>query len=354
MDERPPTRGRGSALRLALVAVVTAVVVAILWNRLPRPADIWHAIENAKWRWLAVAVVAELLSMRMFARQQRRLLKAFGVRISLRRAGAITYGRSAIAISMPAGSALSAGFAFREFRASGASRATAATVMVISGIVSAAALFLLYLVRLVLSAKNPLWTLSMVGAAIAVVVLLFPSVRAERGSASTEDGPAERGLLRRWPWARRLVAQLVDAGRSARDVPVGHWFMALGAAALNWLADLLCLVAATKAMNLPLSLAELSAVYFATQVVRQIPLTPGGVGLIEASLLAGMISAGASQSSAAAAVLVYRLLSCWLIIPVGLAIVARLSRRAKANAIDEDHSGAWQTASTLLPSGSRT
>jgi uncharacterized membrane protein YbhN (UPF0104 family) len=333
------------------VAVLTAAAVVLLHNRLPSAAAVWQAIENAKWHWLAAAAGAELFSMAMFARQQRRLLRAFGVRISLGRAIAITYGRSAIAISMPAGSALSAGFAFREYRANGASRATAATVMVISGLVSVAAFFLIYLARLVLSAHNPLWTLSMVGAAIAVVVLLVPSVRPQPGAAPQASGRARRGLAQRWPRAGRAVAQVAEALRAARDVPPGHWFLAFGAGVLNWLADLLCLVAAAKAMNLTLSLLELSAVYLATQVVRQIPLTPGGFGLIEASLLAGMVSARAAASAAAAAVLVYRLLSCWLIIPVGFAIVARLSRRSMP---DEPHSGEWQTASTLLPSGSRT
>jgi hypothetical protein len=62
----------------------------------------------------------------------------------------------------------------------------------------------------------------------------------------------------------------------------------------------------------------LGAVYLTVQIVRQIPLTPGGIGVIELSLLAGLVSAGAGEAAAAATVLVYRLLSCWLIIPVGL------------------------------------
>jgi lysylphosphatidylglycerol synthase-like protein len=64
-------------------------------------------------------------------------------------------------------------------------------------------------------------------------------------------------------------------------------------------------------------LASIATVYLAVQVVRQVPLTPGGIGVIEVSLLAGLVSAGAAQVTAAGAVLAYRLLSCWFIIPAG-------------------------------------
>ena len=54
------------------------------------------------------------------------------------------------------------------------------------------------------------------------------------------------------------------------------------------------------------------------QLVRQIPATPGRIGVIEASLILALGAAGAGQAPAAAAVLIYRLLSCWTVLPIGL------------------------------------
>ena len=53
----------------------------------------------------------------------------------------------------------------------------------------------------------------------------------------------------------------------------------------------------------------MATVYVGIQVLRQIPLTPGGIGIIEAALLAGLIAAGAAAAPAAAAVLIYRVLT---------------------------------------------
>jgi uncharacterized membrane protein YbhN (UPF0104 family) len=79
--------------------------------------------------------------MAAFAEQQRRLLAAFGVRMSAWRSQALTYARSAISISLPAGSA---GYAFQQHRARGANRAVAAAVMLLAGVAAVVGLALLY------------------------------------------------------------------------------------------------------------------------------------------------------------------------------------------------------------------
>lgn len=346
----PPRAGgrcaRRTALRLAAVLAVLVAAVAVLRDRLPRPEQVWQALLGADTRWVLAALVAEGISLGMFAHQQRRLLTAFGVPMSLRRARAITYSRSAIAISLPAGSALSAGFAFRQFRAGGASRSTAATVMILSGVVSTVALGLLYLTGLLAIATTPLAVLGerhpslvaalalLVVAAVVVATYLRSAHHARHPGPGPHwaDAPAIHGLDRRWPAVGRRIRPVVAAIDRARTVPARHWNLALAYAAVNWLADLGCLVASAYAFGLTLPLTTLAAVYIGVQLVRQIPLTPGGVGLIEASLLTGMVSAGAPQAAAAAAVLLYRLLSCWLIIPVGLLAWGRLRRLPIAGA----------------------
>jgi hypothetical protein len=48
-----------------------------------------------------------------------------------------------------------------------------------------------------------------------------------------------------------------------------------------------------------------------------IPLTPGGLGFVEAGLVGMLVLAGVGATDAAVATLAYRLVSFWLPIPAG-------------------------------------
>jgi putative heme transporter len=331
-------------LRVVVVVGLLAAAVFTLRDKLPSLTDVSRVLGDADPGWLAVAAVAEAVSMAMFARQQRRLLTAFGVRMTRHRSLALAYSRSAMAISLPAGSAISAAYAFKQFRTGGASKRTAATVMVLSGLLSMAALALLYATGALATGAVKLgeaWrqhpALTHVSAVITLVLLIFVGILAWQSSyqvhARHPRHPRHHGnplarIAPRWPRVAAALAPVVDAMSSSRSVPGRHWGLALGAAVANWLTDLLCLYAASRAFGLPVDPVTLGAIYLTVQIVRQIPLTPGGIGVIELSLLAGLVSGGAGEASAAATVLVYRLLSCWLIIPVGF-LAWLLLRRAR-------------------------
>jgi putative heme transporter len=324
-------KGGWRALKWLAIVVGLAVIIVGLRDRLPAPSRIAESLAVADVGWLIVALAAELISMTMFARQQRRLLTAFGVTIPRHRALALAYSRSAISISVPAGSAVSAAYAFRQYRIDGVSRRSAATVMVLSGLLSTGALVLLYVTGVLAAGAVRLaeaWraqpalidaSLAMtLGLLLLIAFLAWPATRTFQGPTQRRRGGGLARLSARAPWLARLITPVLDAVRSSRAVPRRDWALALAAATANWATDLLCLAAAARAFHLPLGLVELAAIYLTVQVVRQIPITPGGIGVIEMSLLAGLLLAGASEAPAAATVLAYRLLSCWLIIPMGL------------------------------------
>lgn len=339
------------ALKVAAVLLILIVALLSLRGKLPSVTAVTDAIAGADTGWLAVAAAAEFVSLGMFARQQRRLLTAFGVRMPRHRALALAYSRSAMAISLPAGSAISAAYAFRQFRTGGASRRTAGTVMVLSGLLSIAALFLLYATGALAAAAVHLGTAwheepgtTRVSVVITVVLAAFI------GLFAWQSGRHIHPRAPRGPRLGRLLQPVADALSSSRAIGGRHWSLALAAALTNWLTDLLCLYAAARAFDLPVSVVELGAVYLTVQVVRQIPLTPGGIGVIEVSLLAGLVSAGAGEAGAAATVLVYRLLSCWLIIPVGLLCWLGL-RRPRQQPVDDDREVAGEAGGGLLVAG---
>jgi putative heme transporter len=89
-------------------------------------------------------------------------------------------------------------------------------------------------------------------------------------------------------------------------VPPGEWSGIVALAVLNWIADLACLLAGVKAIGLDVPAGTVVTAHLVTQLARQIPLTPGGVGVVEASLIVGLSATGAAAAPVTAAVLLYR------------------------------------------------
>jgi uncharacterized protein (TIRG00374 family) len=58
--------------------------------------------------------------------------------------------------------------------------------------------------------------------------------------------------------------------------------------------------------------------FCAAQVLAQIPITPGGLGFVEAGLTATLTRAGVPAGTAVVATFAYRLFSYWLQLPLGL------------------------------------
>jgi undecaprenyl-diphosphatase len=93
------------------------------------------------------------------------------------------------------------------------------------------------------------------------------------------------------------------------------------------LAYIASLTAACAAFNGGVSIAEVGAVYLGASVVASAAPTPGGLGAMEAALVAGFTGVGMDSGKAVAAVLGYRLLTYWLPILPGWWSFHRLERR---------------------------
>ena len=300
--------------RPVLLTVGILLAVVELRGHLPNLASTWTALRHARPAWLLAAVVLQVVSMGAFAEQQRHLLAGFGVRMPAPVSLALSYARSAMATALPAGSAVSAGYAFRQFRARGASQPIAAAVMLLSGVASVAGLALLYAGDALAWTTPSPRTLAILAAGTAVIAPAVRWVHANRRSRATNrPEPAAVNSI-----AGRLRRTLGDTAALARTVPARRWLAVLALAVFNWLTDLACLLAALHAVGLSVPARTVATAYLVAQLIRQIPATPGGIGVIEASLILALTTAGAAAAPAAAAVLIYRLLSCWTILPIGL------------------------------------
>jgi Lysylphosphatidylglycerol synthase TM region len=107
----------------------------------------------------------------------------------------------------------------------------------------------------------------------------------------------------------------------------GRWAGALALAAVNWLADFATLGIAFFALDLSVPWQTLGFAYVIGQVVTSLPLVPSALGVAEGSMAAALIHAGVRPDHAFAVVLVYRLVTRGILLPVGWLAWADLRRR---------------------------
>ncbi|MEZ5266571.1 MAG: YbhN family protein [Acidimicrobiia bacterium] len=102
--------------------------------------------------------------------------------------------------------------------------------------------------------------------------------------------------------------------------------LVLAGAALLTALHCITLWSVAHSVGASATLGECTLVYLAAAAIGAISPTPGGLGAIEAALIAGL-SASVGVTDAAAAVVVYHLLSFWLPVVPGAVGFARLHRR---------------------------
>jgi uncharacterized membrane protein YbhN (UPF0104 family) len=100
-----------------------------------------------------------------------------------------------------------------------------------------------------------------------------------------------------------------------------------GGSAAVTLAYIGALAAAVAAFHGDVSFAEIGAVYLGASLLAAAAPTPGGLGALEAAVVAGFTGVGLESGVAVAAVLSYRLVTYWLPIVPGWIAFRRLDRR---------------------------
>jgi uncharacterized protein (TIRG00374 family) len=235
-------------------------------------------------------------------------------------------------LSIPAGVFVAEGYVYQQYRRVGASRVGAAWTELAAGALEAAALSAVALAGALI-----------VGHGLRSV-LVPPLVVVFVGAASAAVLFQRTGLLARvtgWALAlaerhapRAVQTPLRRMERSAADMArltpsTSCWVLGGAAAVANWLLDALVLAAASLAIGPGVPWRSLLIVYAGGQLLAELPITPGGLGIVEGGLVTLLTRFHMPAASATAAVLAYRGLSFWLPLVVGWVAAAQLARTAR-------------------------
>ncbi|MGH9096167.1 MAG: lysylphosphatidylglycerol synthase transmembrane domain-containing protein, partial [Acidimicrobiales bacterium] len=93
----------------------------------------------------------------------------------------------------------------------------------------------------------------------------------------------------------------------------------------NWLFDCACFAMMFLAVGSAIPWKGLLLAYGAGQLAAVLPITPGGLGAVEGSITIALVAFGGAQVATVDAVLMYRLISFWLVLAVGWSLWGELA-----------------------------
>lgn len=232
------------------------------------------------------------------------------------------------AVSRIFGGAASGGATlYRMLSVSGVSHSEAAGALAATSILSTAALFAIPatgFLMAVLGAPVPesLWPAAVAGGVLftllvffAWLALFFDRPLINLGRALDRAGRWFSGRFKRdWSVA---PDRLVEERDRLVEVLGPRWGRAVAAAASNWAFDYLALVAALYAVGADPRLSLVLLAYSGAAVLSMIPITPGGLGFVEAGLWWLLVVSGISSQDALLATAAWRFVSLWLPILFG-------------------------------------
>lgn len=305
-------------------------------------------LTHLSWPWLAGAAGAEVASMVVFARLQRWLLRAGGAELGLGPMFEITLAGNSMSVSLPGGAVWSASFAFEQLRRRGADRTLAVWVVLAAGALSSFALFMLLVAGVWWAGSRgpaadfrfPALGLAAIPLLVAAGALAVRHSRAARRAGSAVLRAAERHL----PKGPEAAGALRAVGRRLQAVQPGpgDWAVSFALALLNWLYDATCLVCCLLALGVGIPWRGLLVAYGLAQIGASLPITPGGIGVVEGSLSVALIAYGVHAQQAVAAVLLYRIVSFWALVPIGWGAWGWLELLARRqDNPDRHHPWAW-------------
>jgi uncharacterized protein (TIRG00374 family) len=315
------TRGKYGWLRwviLGVAVVVLTVELVLVWDQL---AKAWRSVLSANWWWVVAAVAMALASMHAFGEIQRKLLRSAGVALQRWRSQAAFYAGNSLSTTLPGGPVLSATFIYRQQRMWGATPVVASWQLVMSGALQVITLALLGLgSAFFLGAKHNPFSLIFTLAGFMALILLAQAV-ASRPDLLDGIGvrvlawvnyvrakPADTGVTK----FREMLAQLESVKLSRGQLGVGF-----GWSVFTLVTGVATLLFACYAAGGQPSLPGVTVAFVAARAVGSIPLMPGGLLVVEAVLVPGLVSSGMTLASAISAMLIYRLISWILIAAIG-------------------------------------
>jgi uncharacterized protein (TIRG00374 family) len=317
------------AVRVAIGFALVAAAVWVLSSKGSELSGFTSVFKTLDWWWVPPAFAVEILSYVSFAMMQRELLRAGHLPPPWWTLFKLTFGSQALTNSLPIGNAVATVYGFRWFRRFGADNTLAVWALAGTLVAAVVSLSLVAVIGLALATNA--------GASLDLVPVLIGvfAIAVAVGSLFVYERPlhvAVTGAL----WLSVAVTGRPRGDTHEQIAQVMAWMTAvrlswtqigrvIGWGATNWLLDCACFAMMFLAIHAPIPWGGLLLAYGAGQLAATLPITPGGLGVVEGSITIALVQFGGPVTSTADAVLLYRFISFWFILVLGWSLIGEMA-----------------------------
>jgi uncharacterized protein (TIRG00374 family) len=318
-DARRPSRPRSRRTQLIGLGLGIAVVLATFVFVLPGIADygaVWSVVTQLSWLQIALLVAATLLNLFTYAPPWMAVLPHLG----FRRAFVLTQASTASTYIAPGGAAVGVALSYSMLRGWGFSGRSIGLAEALTGVWNQLALLGFPVVALVLltfeKERNALLqTVALIGLAVFVAAaalfagaLSSPKLARRIGETAARVVTGALRLVRRGPvgWTGE---SFVRFRREALGLLRSRWKVLTLTTLAGQLAVFVVFLVSLRVLNVSsseVSAAEAFAAWSLARLLGSLPITPGGIGVVEVGLTTVLVGFGGKNAEVVAAVLLYR------------------------------------------------
>ena len=333
------TKRRRPVWRVVQILLAVAVVAISFLYAIPKIAnysEVWTEIRDMTWLELLFLFAATALNLVTYWWANMVSIPNLG----LWQAAVNNQTSTTVANTMPGGGYVSIAVSYEMYRAWGFSKTDVGLSVAVTSVLNIFAKLALPAIALILIIVTHRASGSLIGASIVGVLILIGAVvlfgllmwkkRFARSIGS--------GLGRAATWVARLLhrSRTFDWGdaavrfrRTTIDFLVERWFWLTSTTILSHLSLYLVLLLALRFVGVSdaeVTWAQVLGVFAIGRLLTAIPITPGGLGIVEVAYIGGLILAGRGHADVpadvfhaqvTAAVLVFRALTYGIQIPLG-------------------------------------
>ncbi|MFL6019334.1 MAG: YbhN family protein [Gaiellaceae bacterium] len=301
-------------------------------------ADVWKVVQGLSWQWVVALLVVTAINLVTFAPPWMIALPGLG----FIRAMELTQASTALTLVFPGGAAVGIAGSYGITRRWGFPGRDVARAVTLVGLWNQLVNLAFPIVAVFLltiegdEASAALATAAFIGVAVLgvvvtglVLVLLSNRLARELGNVAARFTSWVLAKVRRGPvaWGGESFKRFRD---EVGDFLERKWPWLTLAALVGNLSVFAVLLVSLRALDVPASevtVIEAFAAWALIRIIGSIPITPGGVGIIELGLTGALVGFGGSNASVVAAVLVYRFLTVVPTLTLGLIAAFTLRRK---------------------------
>ena len=334
------------------IAASVVLVAAIFIFALPKVADfseVWKQMREMTWLELVTIAGIAVWNIVTYWFVMMAALPGSNVWQTMK----VNQASTAVANTLPGGGAIGIGVTYGMFHAYGFDRAQISLMVLVTGIWNNFVKLGMPVIALGLLVMQGGASKSLMVAAGAGVAMLIAAIALFAGVLASERAARRVGTWLEKAWSGLLRIARKQRSGSVTEATVRFRTDAIAlikrrgvaltvSTLVSHLSLFLVLLVALRHVGVSEASAtwiEVLAAFSFLRLVSALPITPGGLGVVELGLTAALVAAGAPRAETVAAVLVYRALTYLLPIPFGIGAYLKwrkgsAARQARLQAMD--------------------